>query len=141
MWLNHHALCSRLQAVDRPLAVLNLLLLLVVAFIPFPTAVLGDSIRSATDAPTAAAFYALAFLAMGLAYATFFTYIARHPHLRRAEFRRADFLARGRWFQLGLFVYLACIPLAWLSPPLVVLVVAATAIYYAFDLLPAPDQA
>ncbi len=140
MWLNHHGLCTRLQAVDRRLAVLNLLLLMIIAFIPFPTAVLGESIRTATDPSTAAAFYAAASLAMGLGFASFFTYIARHPRLRRPEFQHGDFFAQGRRFPLGLAVYLACIPLAWVNAPLVVLLVGATAIYYAFDHLPGPDE-
>lgn len=39
--VNHHAIFEHIARVDRALLFLNLLLLLVVAFIPFPTAVLA----------------------------------------------------------------------------------------------------
>src|SRR2546423_10880475 len=37
IWVNHHAVLEHLRVVDRPLLLLNLLLLLWVALIPWPT--------------------------------------------------------------------------------------------------------
>src|SRR5438874_2539580 len=42
MWLNHHRLFQMIHRVDDVLLFLNLLLLLVVSFTPFPTAVLAE---------------------------------------------------------------------------------------------------
>src|SRR5215472_11916922 len=39
IWLNHHAMFHAVERVDHPVLVLNLLLLFVISFIPFPTAV------------------------------------------------------------------------------------------------------
>jgi uncharacterized membrane protein len=36
-WWNHHLIISKIKAVDNPLALFNLLFLLFIAFIPFPT--------------------------------------------------------------------------------------------------------
>src|SRR5215472_14504174 len=41
IWLNHHAMFDEVESVDHPVLVLNLLLLFVISFIPFPTAVLS----------------------------------------------------------------------------------------------------
>jgi uncharacterized membrane protein len=41
IWLNHHAMFHGLECVEHTTLTLNLLLLLVVAFIPYPTAVLS----------------------------------------------------------------------------------------------------
>ena len=41
IWLNHHAMFHGVERVDHPTLILNLLLLLVVSFVPFPTAELG----------------------------------------------------------------------------------------------------
>jgi uncharacterized membrane protein len=41
IWVNHHALFVHVRQVDRTLLFLNLLLLMVVSLIPFPTAILG----------------------------------------------------------------------------------------------------
>ena len=45
VWLNHHNIFSRLGSVDHGLILLNLLLLLVVSILPFPTQVLGDALQ------------------------------------------------------------------------------------------------
>ena len=50
MWLNHHAIFSRVARVDRPLVVFNLFMLGVISFLPFPTQVLGGHIGTAQDA-------------------------------------------------------------------------------------------
>ena len=42
MWVSHHSMFERIVTVDRPLMFLNLLLLLGIAFLPFPTS-LTDS--------------------------------------------------------------------------------------------------
>ncbi|MBD1862393.1 MULTISPECIES: TMEM175 family protein [Trichocoleus] len=42
LWLNHHALFHLLKRVDRIVLTINLILLMCIAFIPFPTALIGE---------------------------------------------------------------------------------------------------
>lgn len=42
IWINHHALFHFMKRVDRAALVINLLLLMCVAFVPYPTALIGD---------------------------------------------------------------------------------------------------
>jgi uncharacterized membrane protein len=42
IWMNHHHTVSLIGRVDRPMLFINNLLLLVVAFLPFPTKLVGD---------------------------------------------------------------------------------------------------
>ena len=42
LWINHHALFHFLKRVDRTVLVINLFLLMCVAFIPYPTALIGE---------------------------------------------------------------------------------------------------
>ena len=44
MWIAHHAFFHRLRLVDRTLMRLNLALLAVVAFLPFPTALMSEAL-------------------------------------------------------------------------------------------------
>ena len=62
-WLAHHSNFRFVTAFDRPLMLLNLLFLGTIAFLPFPTAVLGAS--STSQAP-AVIFYAACVSATGL---------------------------------------------------------------------------
>ena len=40
IWVNHHALFALIVKVDLPMLLLNLLLLMIIALLPFPTALL-----------------------------------------------------------------------------------------------------
>lgn len=60
-WLVHHRRFSHLTGYDGRLVFLNLLLLMAIAFVPFPTAVLSESGNR-----TATIFYALAMTITGL---------------------------------------------------------------------------
>jgi uncharacterized membrane protein len=58
VWIAHHGLFVRLRYIDPVLLRINLFLLLVAAFLPFPTAVLAEALDSSHDAErTAVAFY------------------------------------------------------------------------------------
>src|SRR5258708_12799697 len=46
MWMNHHTLFGHVRLIDRPLLVLNLLLLMGVVAIPFPTALVADHLTA-----------------------------------------------------------------------------------------------
>jgi uncharacterized membrane protein len=68
IWVNHHAVFAAVESVDRTLLFKNLLLLLTVSFIPFPTAVMAEYLRAESGENLAVAFYAASFFAMGIAF-------------------------------------------------------------------------
>jgi uncharacterized membrane protein len=87
VWLNHHAIFSRLRGVDHVLVLLNLLLLLVVSVLPFPTEVLGDALRDGdfADQRTAALLYAGNFLLASAAFCALWLWAAHERRLIRRE--------------------------------------------------------
>jgi uncharacterized membrane protein len=67
VWIAHHQLFSRLEYVDAAVLVINLLLLMAVAFLPFPTGVLAQALNSKTEAQhTAIVFYGLSVIGVEL---------------------------------------------------------------------------
>jgi uncharacterized membrane protein len=54
VWLAHHGLFTRLRAVDPVLMRLNLLLLMAVSFLPFPTGLMAEALRESETAERAA---------------------------------------------------------------------------------------
>src|SRR5438128_11760955 len=46
MWVNHHTIFRHFARVDRPLLLLNILLLMLIAFVPFRTRAAAEFIRS-----------------------------------------------------------------------------------------------
>ena len=84
-WVAHHQMFSLLRAMDRGLIGLNLVYLGFVAFLPFPTALLGNFF----DNPLAFTVYAVSVAAVsGME-----VVLLRHAHRARVA-RAAD--ARGR---------------------------------------------
>src|ERR1017187_9120499 len=73
-WLGHHSLFRHIIAFDRPLMMLNLLFLGTIAFLPFPTEVLG--LTSTTQA-AAVIFYAACCSAAGLVESAVWLYATR----------------------------------------------------------------
>jgi hypothetical protein len=80
VWMNHHALFSRIRFVDRGMQWLNFSILLTAALLPFPTAVLADALREGnpTDQRVAVALYALVAGLMSAAWIRVFPYLREH---------------------------------------------------------------
>jgi uncharacterized membrane protein len=57
VWANHHVMFDHIRAADRVVLLLNTLLLMVVAFLPFATSVLAGALRSGDSQRTAVVFY------------------------------------------------------------------------------------
>jgi uncharacterized membrane protein len=134
IWLNHHRVFIQVVRVDGPLLVLNLNLLLWTALIPFPTAVVADYLgQGGEQAKTAVAVYSAVFVLVGVSFGGLFVWITRDDRLLDRlpppEVVRA---ARLR-FTVGLAVYLVAFALAFVWPPLSLVLHAAMALYYAFD--------
>ena len=137
IWMNHHTIFAHLRRVDRPLQVLNLLLLLVVALIPFPTSILATYLESGHDQAAAGAIYGLVMTAMGLSFGSLWMYVLRLDDLRITTIsaaRKRQLLLR---FAVGTPIYAAGIGLAFVSARLSLLIYAALAIYYLVEPLPA----
>jgi uncharacterized membrane protein len=87
VWLNHHSIFSRLRGVDHGLVLLNLLLLLVVSALPFPTKVLGEALQRAdvADQRTAALLYAGTFLFAATVFCALWLWASRGRRLIHHE--------------------------------------------------------
>jgi uncharacterized membrane protein len=75
-WMSHHRKFLFIQRVDNRLLVLNLLMLMMIAFIPFPTAVMSGNVSF-----TATSFYALTMILASLSSLVLWWHAARDRHL------------------------------------------------------------
>jgi len=74
IWINHHAVMDRIKSVNRTLLFLNLVFLMAVAVIPFPTALLGDYLQAGYDERLAAAVYGTTMALMGIVFGLIWAY-------------------------------------------------------------------
>lgn len=77
IWLNHHTLFHAIDSIDRTTVALNLVLLLLVALIPFPTALLA-TYHGLWPFVTA---YGVALSIVGIVYNTLWIYVRRRYHV------------------------------------------------------------
>jgi uncharacterized membrane protein len=87
-WISHHRKFLRIQRIDNQLLILNLLMLMMIAFIPFPTAVISEYVNF-----TATGFYALIMILACSAGLILWWHAARNhnlidPHLDKRQIWR-----------------------------------------------------
>jgi uncharacterized membrane protein len=77
LWMGHHTVFGRIRAVDPGLMWRNLVLLLTVSVIPFPTAVIASAFRVGNqhDQAVAVLAYAIVGMASGVAWLLLFSYL------------------------------------------------------------------
>lgn len=144
IWVNHHTLLMRFARVDRPLLFFNLLLLMFVTVIPFPTKLLAEYLREGgRDSHVAAALYGVVMEGMGLSFAALFSWAGNHGELLHEPVDRAEHRKAMRQFGVGTVVYLVAIGLAFVSAPAALAAHFAIAVFYIFDrtAVPTGDQA
>jgi uncharacterized membrane protein len=138
IWVNHHTLLAHCERVDRRFLYLNLLLLVAVGIVPFPTALVGGYILSPQWATAALVVYGLGAVLIAVAFSGVFFYATRDGRLMRDTDTARRVRAEGRFFPIGLGGYSLGIALAFISPVAILAMYALMALFYALPLLPLP---
>jgi uncharacterized membrane protein len=145
MWMNHHTILAHVARVDRPLLVLNLLLLMGIVAVPFPTALVANHLGTSesTAAATATVTYGLVMIAISAGFAGLWVYVATHAPALGAALPPEALRSSIPGFTLGGAVYVAGTLIAAVWRPLAGLIIfGALAVYYLFEHLPSPaDEA
>ncbi|HEY3209526.1 MAG TPA: TMEM175 family protein [Actinomycetota bacterium] len=129
IWVNHHTLMNQIGQVDRRFLLLNVLLLLCVAFIPFPTRLVAENIR--TDGARAAALtYGITLTATAVMFSGVWFYAAIGRRLIRADADNRIVSGITRSYLPGPWIYLAATLVALASPTASVILFGAIALFY-----------
>ena len=126
-WLAHTALTDHLDRVDTVFLRLNLLLLLVVTFLPFPTRLLADALRDPQSERVFATLYGLTLLVIRLLGSALDGYAARE-HLYAAQAAGETPRSRKRLLPV-VTAYLVAIVIGLIVPALAVALYFGIAVY------------
>jgi uncharacterized membrane protein len=141
MWMNHHTIFAHITRVDRPLLVINLLLLMGVVAIPFPTSLVADHLQGAGGA-VATVTYGLVMIAASLGFAGLWIYVVTHAEQLGGQAQPESLRRSIPGFTAGLLAYVAGTLVAAFGAPLVALVIfGLIGVYYLFEHLPSPSSA
>lgn len=138
MWANHNGIFRLISRSTHGLVVANLMLLMCIAFIPFPTSVLADNLRHAgTDQRTSAVFFNGVFTITAACYNLLWQVAARRNRLIDKGSEAAAAVVTRR-FRFGVPSYLAATLVALVSTPASLAIDGALALFY---LLPTGSRA
>ncbi len=132
IWINHHAMMSRLRQADHAILMLNNLLLLTVVVIPFATSLMAKYLKAGHHGNLAAAVYGGVLLAMAAAFS-----LLNHHMLFRKQHLLSPELPLDRRKQIfrlavsGVLPYVVATALAAVSAYITLGISAALAAFYA----------
>jgi uncharacterized membrane protein len=140
IWVNHHAVMERIKNVNRPLLFLNLVFLMAVAAIPFPTALLADYLHAGHDERLASAIYGATMALMGISFGLIWAYAVLSDDLLDESVDPHRARRSLLIFAAGNPLYLLAIGVSLLSAELGLAIYALLALFYLFDVLPPLEE-
>jgi uncharacterized membrane protein len=133
MWLNHHSIFAHFARVDRGLVYLNMLLLLTVAFIPYPTGVFGEALRQGDGAKVAAVVYSVTMAVNAYSWTALWLYASSRRRLLVESFPEDQRGTATLLFAVGIVAYTISVGVAFLNAYACLAFHALLAAYYALD--------
>jgi uncharacterized membrane protein len=131
MWINHHRLFTHIRKSDDALLILNLLLLLDVTSVPFPTAVMAAHLRQAGER-TRILLYNGTYLFIAICFNLLWRYaVAKRRRLLANDVDQEAVNRITRQYAFGPLLYLVCFGLAYVSAGASLLLNCALACFFA----------
>jgi uncharacterized membrane protein len=129
IWVNHHTLFRHIARTDRVFLFINVVFLMCVAFIPYPTSVISRYVRTG-DASAAAVMYGLSLTATAICFNVLWQYAARGRRLLRpdADAREVAGITRSYW--PGAAIYATATAIAFASSTASIVLYALIALFY-----------
>lgn len=128
MWLNHHRLFTLINKKDDSLIAFNLLLLLGITWLPFPTALLAEHLLGAhEDQQVAALVYAGSFFVLAIVFNVMWRYAVRV----RIVYDDVNVAAITRQYAMGPIFYALLVGVAFFDAEWCLILSALIALYFA----------
>jgi uncharacterized membrane protein len=134
IWLNHHTMFKDISRSDHSLQILNLLVLLSVSFVPFPTAVLAENLKNDDGRLAATLLYGGTFTVMALIFNAIWLYASVGRRLLHEHVTQVRIQTRTRRSALGPIFYGGSLPLALISPWIAIGIYTVLALLYLIPL-------
>lgn len=116
IWAAHHGIFRRLAYANQRLMVINLLLLMAVSFLPFPTKLMAEAIHDEGAARTAVMFYGGTLLVISLLLGALWGSVSLDRHVLKPEVTDDEIKAIALATTPNIGFYIAMIALAFLAP-------------------------
>jgi uncharacterized membrane protein len=133
MWINHHTIYRHIERVDRIFLILNLMLLLCIAFVPFPTRIAAEFARSDSDRRAAALLYGITMTTTAVFFNSLWLYASRGGRLLSPNADRREVSGITRSYIPGAPMYATATLIAFADSRASLILFAAIALFYALS--------
>jgi len=133
MWANHHTMFKMIRRTDHSMLLINAVLLMVITFLNFPTAIVAEYIQK-PDAAIAAMFYSGTQFMIGVLFNVMWWYVVRRPHLLEHGITREQAQKLLRQYTVGLTAYPVAFVVAFFSAHLSVILCLLVAVFFALPI-------
>ena len=133
IWSNHHTVMAQLGRVNRTFLMLNVFLLLCVAFLPFPTRLVAEHLRDRAELEPAALAYGATMTVMSVCYLSLWLYATRGRRLLRDDSDPRMVSGITRSYLPGAPVYFTATLVALVSPLASVALFGGIALFYVVE--------
>ena len=131
MWVNHHQVFRHFERVDRPLLLLNILLLMCISFTPFPTRVVADHATNGADRQAAAVLYGITMTVTAICFFAVWYYGSRRLLRPDTDMREVSGITRS--YLPGAPTYVFATAIAFVNSIASLIMFGAIAIFYAIS--------
>jgi uncharacterized membrane protein len=132
IWMNHHLVMHQIARVDRLFLLLNVLFLMVIAFIPFPTRLLSLYITTG-DAQAAALAYGINLTLTAVMFNAMWRYATFRGRLIREDADPRAVSGIDRSFLPGPIIYFTATVVALVNPQISAALYALFALFYVLE--------
>ncbi len=129
IWVNHHTVVRQLRGVDRIFLSINVLFLLCIAFIPFPTRLLATYVRT-DDGRAAAVAYGITLTATAIFFNLMWRYAIGGGRLLRPDADRREVDGITRSYRPGVPMYAGSTVVGIFQAEVAAALFAAIALFY-----------
>lgn len=140
LWVQHHAMFRSIRRTDHLFLLINVVFLMWIAVLPFPTALLARYLDSPTEQHTATSIYTGAFVIGGLLFNLLWRYATHRDRLLGEQVDRQAIRKTTRSYAAGPVLYLLDFALSFISPTASIVLFFLLALFYAIAPLPLFDR-
>ncbi len=130
IWVNHHHMFKLIERTTHAFLVLNVVFLMTIAFLPWPTALVAEYIRDPAGRHVAAAVYGLTMVAIAVMFNVVWWYASNRGRLLIPGLDPTALARTARSYLLGPIVYGAAALVAPLNAFVSLSIYAALAVYW-----------
>jgi uncharacterized membrane protein len=131
MWANHQQIFRHFERVDRPLLLLNILLLMCISFTPFPTRVVAEHAQNAGDRRAAAVLYGSTMTLTAICFFAVWFYGSRRLLRADTDMREVNGITRS--YLPGAPVYAFATVIAFVNSITSLILFGVIALFYAIS--------